>query len=586
MNNSQSIESILLADCGSLTTRVTLIELIEGEYRFVGRGEAPSTLAPSSDITIGVQQAISQLEQLTGRRFISAGSLEVPRRENGDGVDVFIALTSAGDILPLLVAADAEGKAMQSTKLVAQSLCTFNIQEVTLAELQEGSPGMAGGPTGRPPVIAVVDGQEGSDPKPLVKLAELLVSRSRFLADSDDGEGKTRVIFAGNGQAVDQLAGIFQGKAEFRAIENIRPTDRVENPAPLRQALRDVYAQEALPKIPGIAKLAGWSNAEISPSTECVGLVTRFIAKQYRRAVLTADVGGSALGLFMAKDDAFTSVIDGKLGLGRNIANVVANLESDDVARWLPFEVSPDEIVEWARNAKANPSQAPSSSRDLLIEQAFARAALRHLISGLGPAPEHLPLDLIIAAGRILAGTPRPGQAALLLLDALQPRGELIGSVELAVDSTLLMPVVGGLAPIYPDAAVSVFDRDALLWLGTCIVPLGSAREGAPAVSLTIEHPEKGQLQVDVPFGSIKVVPLAIGQRAALTVQPAKEFRIGSSEKGKQVKTALDQEVKGGLIGLIVDARGRPIALPDDQAQRQAKVRDWMTSLDALPGGV
>ncbi|MCL5961561.1 MAG: glutamate mutase L, partial [Chloroflexi bacterium] len=447
MNDNQSIDSILVADCGSLTTQVSLIELVEGEYRFVGKGEARSTIEPSSDVTIGVREAIAQLELLSGRQLLVDGSLLVPRQKNGNGVDVFVALTSAGDVLPLLIAANADGKALQSARLVAQSLCSFAVQEVTLPQLQEGPARGAkreiahfgaNDATARAAVIVMVDGQAGDAPDPLVRLAELLVSEGRLLASSEQGDERTRLVFAGNSQAVSRVAEVMSGKAEFQAIDNIRPAANVENPAPLLQALREIFAKQSLAKVPGIAKLAGWSSADISPSAECVGLVTRFIAKQYRRAVLTADLGGSTLSVFLAKDDAFTSIIEGKLGLGRNIANVLANLEADDIARWLPFEMSADEIVEWARNKKLNPGQAPATSRDLLVEQSFARAALHHLVTQLGPSAEHVPLDLIIGSGRVLASTPRPGQAALMLLDALQPRGESIGSVELAVDSTTL----------------------------------------------------------------------------------------------------------------------------------------------------
>jgi hypothetical protein len=34
-------------------------------------------------------------------------------------------------------------------------------------------------------------------------------------------------------------------------------------------------------------------------------------------------------------------------------------------------------------------------------------------------------------------------------------------------------------------------------------------------------------------------------------------------------------EVAGGALGLIIDARGRPINLPGDQDKRRAKVQGW-----------
>ena len=66
---------IVATDCGSTTTKAILIERVDGEYRLRGRGEAPTTVeAPFDDVTVGVLNATGELEELTGRRFLAAGS--------------------------------------------------------------------------------------------------------------------------------------------------------------------------------------------------------------------------------------------------------------------------------------------------------------------------------------------------------------------------------------------------------------------------------------------------------------------------------------------------------------------------------
>ena len=62
------IESVLIADCGRNTTRVALVEVVDQAYRFVARGEVPSTLEePFPDVTIGVLNAIRAIEDTTGK---------------------------------------------------------------------------------------------------------------------------------------------------------------------------------------------------------------------------------------------------------------------------------------------------------------------------------------------------------------------------------------------------------------------------------------------------------------------------------------------------------------------------------------
>src|SRR5205823_9857464 len=62
-------------------------------------------------------------------------------------------------------------------------------------------------------------------------------------------------------------------------------------------------------------------------------------------------------------------------------------------------------------------------------------------------------------------------------------------------------------------------------------------------------------------------------------------IRVGCGEPGKTLKTQPGQEVKGGLVGLIVDARGRPLELPADPGARRGAIRRWWAAVDAIPAG-
>jgi len=42
--NSEDIKVIVATDCGSTTTKAILIEYVNGEYRLISRGEAPTTV--------------------------------------------------------------------------------------------------------------------------------------------------------------------------------------------------------------------------------------------------------------------------------------------------------------------------------------------------------------------------------------------------------------------------------------------------------------------------------------------------------------------------------------------------------------
>jgi hypothetical protein len=290
----------------------------------------------------------------------------------------------------------------------------------------------------------------------------------------------------------------------------------------------------------------------------------------------------------------------GDMGMAYGLTNLLATRGVASVLRWLPFEMSEEELWEWALNKVARPLTLPQTPRDLMIEHALAREALLHGAEALqsyngGRPPRY---DLLVGTGGLLAHTPRPGQAALLLLDALQPAAVELGSVELALDTTLLIPPLGNLARHQGAAASYIFDRDCLVWLGTAIVVHNAWSDTGPgnsagkppaavpgstiAVNVTVERQQGGTESVEVPYGTIRIVPLRPGQRAALTVKPGAGFRVGSGEPGKALKTQPGQEVKGGLVGLVIDARGRPLDLPEDGTVRRTMIRGWLSAMDAI----
>jgi hypothetical protein len=178
--------------------------------------------------------------------------------------------------------------------------------------------------------------------------------------------------------------------------------------------------------------------------------------------------------------------------------------------------------------------------------------------------------DPILLSGGALAGAPRPGQVALIALDAIQP----IGISTLLLDRHGLAPVLGGVASLKPLATVETLDNGGIVNLATVVAPVGTARKGDMILKVRIEYEEGGALDVEVPYGSLEVLPLPPGQEAVLKLSPLRRYRfdVGLGGPGKGGR----RRVRGGLVGLIIDARGRPLRLPRDPDERQAQVQQWL----------
>jgi hypothetical protein len=91
-------------------------------------------------------------------------------------------------------------------------------------------------------------------------------------------------------------------------------------------------------------------------------------------------------------------------------------------------------------------------------------------------------------------------------------------------------------------------------------------------------HADGGTLRHEATFGQICQIPLTAGQTVRLTATPAKPFDLGEGP-GKPI----ERETAAGELGVILDARGRPLVLPDDPATRVERLNEWNRSLSAYP---
>src|SRR5205085_3465184 len=242
----------------------------------------------------------------------------------------------------------------------------------------------------------------------------------------------------------------------------------------------------------------------------------------------------------------------------------------------LPFDITEDELRQYVLNHMLHPHVVPTNQHDLHINHAFAREALNLTAEAArGNSQQWLDADLILATGGVLSHAPKYGQAALMLLDALQPRGV----TSLVLDRTMLISQLGAVATVAPIAAVQVNENDAVMHrLGTCVVPFGSLPQDQVALRVGVEYSNGRQIVVEVMSGAIEVIPLRSNEQALLTLYPAPTVDVGLGP-GERARAA--EETDGGLVGLIIDARGRPFSFASDDAERRARLLPWMQILGA-----
>ncbi len=584
---------VIATDCGSTTTKAILIEKKDGGYRQTFRGEAPTTVeAPFEDVTRGVLNAIQEVEELSGRQILAGERIIAPA--NGDvGADVYISTSSAGGGLQMVVA----GVVLAMTGESAQR-CALGAGAIVMDALAANDGRLPHEKIERirqlrPDMVLLSGGTDGGTVSHVVELAEFIRAadpKPRF------GAGfKLPVIFAGNKDAREEVEKALGGKVALTVTENIRPVLEEENLAPARHVIHDLFLEHVMAQAPGYRKLMGWTGAPIRPTPEAVGQLMQTIARQQEINVVGVDIGGATTDVFSVFEGAFNRTVSANLGMSYSVSNVLAEAGLDPIMRWVPFDIEEADLRDRIKNKMIRPTTIPQLMQELQVEQAIAREALRlafdqHRALAVGlkgvqskrtlaevfeqgatgeSLVEMMTLDLLVGSGGVLSHAPRRAQSCAMLIDAFQPEGV----TRLAVDSIFMMPHLGVLATVDERAATEVFERDCLIYLGTCVAPVGAGKAGEVCLQYEIAQPSgsrTGQLEV----GQLQRVPLAAGEEAEVALQPARHWDVGAGPGH-----ALHARVRGGVVGLVLDGRGRPIQMATDR-DRWRQVSDWQRALN------
>ena len=377
--NPDKIKSILATDCGSTTTKAILIEEVDGEYRLVARGEAPTTVeAPFEDVTIGVRNAIREIQELTGKQFLQESEergVLTPRKDPKTGVDVYLSTSSAGGGLQMMVAGVVKNMTAESAERAALGAGAIVMDAIAINDGRLPYQKIQRIRELRPDMILVSGGIDGGTITHVAELAELISAaepRPRL------GIGyNLPIIYAGNKDARTYVKDILGSKTDLRIVDNLRPVLEQEMLGPARHEIHNLFMEHVMAQAPGYAKLMKWTDAPIMPTPGAVGLIIHNTAKQEGITVVGVDIGGATTDIFSVFQEKFNRTVSANLGMSYSICNVLTEAGVDNILRWVPFDIDTGDLRNRIRNKMIRPTTIPQTLEDLVIEQAMAREALR-----------------------------------------------------------------------------------------------------------------------------------------------------------------------------------------------------------------
>jgi len=588
----ENIKVILATDCGSTTTKAILIEKKDGEFRQTFRGEAPTTVeAPFEDVTRGVLNAVMEIEELSGRKILNDEEFVNPSSEN-NGIDIYISTSSAGGGLQMMVAGVVKsmtGESAQRAALGAGSIVMdilasndkrlFHEKVKRIRDL-------------RPDMILLSGGVDGGTESHVIKIAEVLESanpKPRLGVDF-----KLPVIYAGNKNAREKIKEKLGDITDLKIVDNIRPKLEVENLQPSRDKIHDLFMEHVMAQAPGYQKLRSWTDTPIMPTPGAVGEIIKKIAENENISVVGVDIGGATTDVFSVFSNKFNRTVSANLGMSYSICNVLAESGYKSISKWLPFEVDEEDLNNRIANKMIRPTTIPQTIEELIIEQSLAREALslsfeqhkKFAVSLKGIQQERTiseafeqsvsgktlvnmkDLNLIVGSGGVLSHAPRRSQSFMMMIDSFKPEG----ITRIAVDSIFMMPQLGVLSSIHPDAALEVFHKDCLIHLGTSINPIfRKTVKNTDLFDYSFIHNKK-QYSGTIKSNEIILLPIPY-ESIDIILDPNNSIDLGNGF-GEKIET----QIFGGEVGIVFDGRLKDLS-GNIIIKNQEMILDWYKEL-------
>jgi hypothetical protein len=277
-------------------------------------------------------------------------------------------------------------------------------------------------------------------------------------------------------------------------------------------------------------------NDEIELRDTVIEDGARALATTNGTIALAVDVTERSTSLVLARPDGRVEAAHFvPLGLGMGADHVVVRASLDNVRRWLPWPIDAPALLERVFNRPRGPEDVATTEAAVLLEMALAREAIAHALrdaadAGLDVAAMRS-APAILITGRV-ASLPKSGQSLLVLVDGLESS---------AVATVFREPDEGG------------------------------AERIGMVVPVTIRK-------------SAKIRIVRASGRSTARIEPG---TFGLVVIGEDVDIAVNGAgIRGhgrsGELGVLIDARGRPLSLPERDAERIPAVARWHTALRAI----
>jgi hypothetical protein len=572
MTSIVDAESLLAVDIGTVNTRALLFDVVDGQYHFLAAGLAASThLAPFYDLGEGVHNAIARLQEVTGRPLLSSDNrILIPTQPDGSGIDRLALTLSVGPEIHLVTMGLLADVSHESAQRLAATTYGLVVEKIGLNDSRRQEDQLDALLAARPDIILLAGGTDRGASRSVGKLVELIMLACKTLP----AEARPAVLYCGNQSLAKRIQEALGKQTTVQIAPNIRPSIDVEDISPAANQLASMAVELRTRQVNGLESLASLSSVPVMPSANAMARLVRFLSGLYdpAKGVLGVDLGASSTTFAAAVAGNLSLNVSSPLGMGQGLAGLLTQVPLTDITRWLAVDIPDQDVRDYLWQKSLYPAMLPMTTTAMEIEAAAARQVLRLASEQmLARYPQmNMAFEPIFAGGSFLAQGPSAARTLMTLLDGLQPTGV----TALFLDPHGLMAALGAIAPNNTVLPVQILESGAFINLASVICPVSSARAGTVIMQLRLEYDDNSSMQVDVRQGSLTPLPVRNGQTVKVFLKKA--------ARGVEVDPRLAKGFKiyGGVCGAFVDARGRPLVLPNDAGKRRELLLRWSQALE------
>ncbi len=567
-------------DIGRVNTRVAVFGISEGKYRLLASKMARTEYGHRDHLAAGVQEALAKLQAELKLSFVHPVEPGVGRVAINQQVvnRVGLSLSSPPPVRAALFGLTAKGSLAAGTALFGQL-------PVTLVGVY-GSADLADEPAvieslikERPEILFLTGGEDSGAEAPLTRWVEVIRLLCRVLPE----EIKPTVFFLGNPKLEPIVRRRLEPICPLVMLPNLQPVLGARDEVPSKAAISRYVISKQMQNSPALQGLSQLAGNQVGTRGFALDRMLRFLSRskghrpEAEKTILAIDIGAASSMVCVGRGGRTAGFRSP--AREADLAEFLADATSP-VHEWTAAPIDREGVISFLANQILFPGLMPQTLPELALSQSLARYQIRSAMRGLLERVDDFAYDAekglmgncdqVIASGAALTNAPTPGQAMLILMDALQPWRETM----LILDSDHILPLLGLLGEVEPLLPVHLLESDAFLNLGTVIPVVSNVSDGEIVLTVKVGMGSGKVYDLEVPKGSLRRLIVPSGERVTLTLDPIPHADVGG---GPGVQRRIT--VKASLLGVVIDARGRPLLLPADNDERLEKLRHWLWTL-------